>query len=123
MLSATPTPTDPPSSASSLRPVMLFGAVVAASMGVALVLAFMHGRFFADAGAMLDLVWGRFSLFELYIGFTPVAAWILARESHRGRALLWIASLMLFGHVISGLYIAWAAYRSGGDKRKFWLGV
>lgn len=122
MVSDTPKRIDP-SSVFFLRRITLFGAIIAASMAGALVLAFMHGGLFADSEAILALVWGRFSVFELYIGFALVAAWILSRESHPGRALVWIAFLMIFGHVISGLYILSAAHRSHGDIRRFWLGT
>ncbi|WP_025770715.1 DUF1475 family protein [Thioalkalivibrio sp. HK1] len=106
----------------SSRNAMLFGAIVAISMALALVLAFMHAGLFADSKEILALVWGRFSVFELYISFAIVSVWILFRESHRGRAVVWIVLLMLLGHVVTGLYIARAAHRSRGDPHRFWLG-
>ncbi|MBF2758878.1 MAG: DUF1475 family protein [Ectothiorhodospiraceae bacterium AqS1] len=121
MVSRTPPEIDSPAGF-SLRTAMLFGAIVALSMAGALILAFMHGGLFADSKEILALVWGRFSVFELYISFALIAGWILSRESHRLQALVWIAFLVLFGHVVSGLYIVWAAYRSRGDRRRFWLG-
>ena len=93
----------------------------AASMAAAI----LYGLAAAGPGevdTLLDLVWGRVALLDVYIGFLLFWAWIFFREQNLGRSFLWLLPILILGNFTTCLYVFLALRASGGDWRRFWLG-
>jgi hypothetical protein len=84
---------------------------------------FINGNFFEDGAQLMDNPWGVMSLIDLYVGFTLFAMWIAFRESSILSAVIWIVLLMIFGFLISSIYIWIQLNKSEGDWLEFFLGA
>lgn len=96
---------------------LLLGLALAGAVGWGVV----GHDFWAEGSELLDLYWGRVTLFDFYIGVVLISAWILHRERRRRDALVWITGIVLLGHIVTCGYVWWAS-RSGGRER-FWHGA
>ena len=51
-----------------------------AAMVIALILGFANGDFSGEGGQILDLVWGRVTLIDLYVGIAIFGVFMIWRE-------------------------------------------
>lgn len=90
--------------------VRIVAAAAAVAMAVTIAWGFATGDFAADGAALLDLVWGRVTMIDLYLAFGAVWAWIAWRERSVGAALLWAVLVAVLGSLAILGYIAWRAW-------------
>lgn len=83
----------------------------------------IHYDFVAEGSQLLDLYWGRVTLFDFYIGVVFVAAWVFYRESRFGVAVLWTMGLIGLGHLVTCFYVWRAVQQANGDTTAFWRGT
>lgn len=96
---------------------LLLGTALAVAVGWGIV----RHDFWGEGAQLLDLYWGRVTLFDFYIGVALVCGWILHRERRPRDAIVWIAGVVLLGHIVTCAYVWWAS-RSGRPER-FWHGA
>ena len=99
--------------------VALLGAL---AQGGILVYGFLQGDFAAAGQFFFNDPWGIVSLVDVYVGFIFFSAWVLYREKHIWKALLWVASIMVLGNFPAGIYAFLALNKSENNWRKFWMG-
>ena len=99
--------------------VALLGAL---AQGGILVYGFLQGDFAAAGQFFFNDPWGIVSLVDVYVGFVFFSAWVLYREKHIWKALLWVASIMVLGNFPAGIYAFLALNKSENNWRKFWMG-
>ena len=100
----------------AIRTVSYLGALV---MVVALINGFVSGDFGVEGEQILDLVWGRITLIDLYVGialFTTFVAW---REGSVIKTLPWLIGFMVLGNLATAAYIAWAARSANSASELF----
>lgn len=96
----------------------LIGVVV---MTTALVYGFGQGGFSSEGSAILDLVWGRVTLVDLYTGIGLATAWVWWRDRSWRSAMPWTMAFLLLGNLAVAGYVlirAWQAKNPAG----FFLG-
>jgi hypothetical protein len=93
------------------------------AMTAVLVYGFTVGDFSSDGAEILANPWGIVSMVDLYTGFILFSVWIVYREENKLAATLWVLAMMVLGFFTGSLYALIALFRSGGDWKKFWLGV
>lgn len=70
------------------------------------------GLFTAPQGAaaeLLDNIWGRITIVDLYLALLAVWVWIVWRERSPGAAVVWGLLLVVTGSVAMWAYITWRA--------------
>jgi len=93
----------------AIRLVATIGVI---TMTVALVLGWASGGFGAEGGEILELVWGRITLIDLYLGVALIATFVVWREGSLRRAWPWLVGFVLLGNLATAIYIARAAWAS-----------
>jgi len=93
------------------------------AMSAALVFGFTVGDFAADGAKILSNPWGIVSIVDLYVGFILFSGWIIYREESKLKAFIWVVFMMVLGFFTGAVYTYLALNQSGGEWRKFWLGV
>lgn len=99
---------DTPPTEAALRVARIVAPVAALVMAVTLLL----GLLAAPQGAvaeLLDNVWGRVTIVDLYLALLAVWIWIVWRERSVGAAVLWGMLLVVTGSVALWTYITWRA--------------
>lgn len=99
----------------------LSGVIGVAVMTAALVYGFGLGEFGAEGGAILDLVWGRVTLVDLYTGVGLVTAWVWWRDRTWRSALPWTVAFLLLGNLAVAGYVL-ARARQASSPADFFLG-
>lgn len=87
----------------------------APALAVVMATAVLVGLLTAPEGAvaaLLDNVWGRVTIVDLYLGLLAVWSWIAWRERRVSSALLWGVLLVVTGSVAAWTYVAVHAHRS-----------
>ena len=105
-----------------MRFAKLLSACGIIAMTAALIYGFTVGDFGSDGAKLLDNPWGVVSMVDLYTGFILFSAWIVFREKSIGRAIIWVALMMVLGFFTASLYALLALLTSDGDWRRFWMG-
>jgi Protein of unknown function (DUF1475) len=105
-----------------MRLAMVVCGLGAAAMAAVLAYGFTAGNFAGEGSQLLSMPWGIVSLVDLYVGFVLFSGWILYREISLGRALLWVAAVMVLGFFAASIYAFLALRSSCGDWRRFWTG-
>ncbi len=95
-----------------MKAIRIVAALGVAVMTVALFFGFTGGDFTGEGGEILDLVWGRISLIDLYVGIALFGAFVVWRERSVGIASAWIAAFIVLGNLATALYVLIAAMRS-----------
>ena len=92
------------------------------AMTLVLVNGFVNGDFSQDGSLLLKNPWGIVSLVDLYVGFFLFSAWIFYREKTILSSLIWSLAMMVFGFLTGSIYVLYAAFTSGKNTKRFWLG-
>ena len=103
------------------RPIVFVAGTAGILLALYLVAASLHGGFAAEGGRLLDLVWGRVLLLDIYAGIALFAGWIAWREAPAAAAA-WIVALLLLGNVVACIYLLRAWWLARGDGDAFWHG-
>ena len=93
------------------------------AMTAVLINGFVMGDFAGEGSRLLSMPWGIVSLVDLYVGFVLFSGWIVYREKSLPRSAVWIVLRMVLGFWTASLYTLLALLRSGGDWRRFGMGV
>ena len=91
-------------------------------MGVLIGRALIDGSFWQEGSVLFGLAWGKVTLADLYAGFALFSGWVIFRERHWGRALVFVLLVMTLGNAFTCLYVLTALLRSRGSWKRFWLG-
>jgi len=105
-----------------VRVAAVLAGLGALAMAGVLVYGFAGGSFASEGRQLLGMIWGRVSLVDLYVGFLLFSAWIVFRDGHRLRSLLWVAAVLILGSLGICLYVLDGLRRTKGDWRLFFLG-
>lgn len=92
------------------------------AMTAVLIYGFSVGDFFEDGSVILANPWGIVSLVDLYTGFVLFSVWVVYRERYWYASVVWVILTMIFGALIFGIYILYAAIASKNDVLTFFLG-
>lgn len=92
------------------------------AMTVGLINGFVNGNFLKDGKALLSNPWGVMSMIDLYVGFTLFSIWIVYREKHLLKSVIWTILMMVLGFFTGCIYVLIALYESKGDWNKFFKG-
>lgn len=107
-----------------MRAAKIWSSFLLAIMTIALIYGvFIHGHFWTEGAVIVDLVWGKLTLVDFYVGVALFAGWVIFREASKPYAILWIIGICLLGNWASALYVLLALRASKGDWRKFWFGA
>jgi len=91
-------------------------------MGIVIGRALIDGSFWQEGSVLFALAWGKVTLADLYVGFALFSGWVIFREHHRGRALVFVVLVMTLGNAFTCVYVLTALVRSRGNWEQFWLG-
>ncbi len=92
--------------------IRLLAAVVVGAMLAAILGGFTTGDFATEGALLLDLVWGRVTLIDIYLAFLLGWAWIAVREGAWLTRLLWLVAVLITGSLALGVYLLGAAWRA-----------
>jgi hypothetical protein len=81
-------------------------------MAVAIVVGFATASFTEDGAAIVDLVWGRVTLIDIYLAFLFGWLWIAWRERSPARAAAWAVATVVTGSLALFGYLLVASLRS-----------
>lgn len=93
----------------AIRTVSALGV---AAMTIALIFGFTTGDFSGEGGQILDLIWGRVTLIDLYVGVAIIAAFVFWRERSVPISIAWLAAFIVLGHWATALYVLLASLRT-----------
>jgi hypothetical protein len=99
--------------------IALLGAL---AQGGILIYGFTRGDFAAAGSFFFNDPWGIVSLVDVYVGFIFFCGWVIYREQHLWKALLWTAAIMILGNFPAGVYAFLALQTSGNSWNQFWRG-
>jgi len=85
--------------------------------------ALWRGNGWLEIDDLLSYPWFIATLIDVYMGLILVCLWVWFRESSILWSLLVSAMILLLGNLATGLYVLLQMRRSGGNWRKFWLGI
>ncbi len=106
----------------TVRTAIVLAGGFAGAMAVLIGHALVTGAFWQEGSLLLSLAWGRVTLADLYVGFGLFSGWVLFRERHVGRALVFVVLTLSLGNLFTCIYVLIALLGSRGDWAKFWLG-
>ena len=89
---------------------MVTGSAAILMLG-AIAYGLLAGDFGDDGGLILDLVWGRVTLVDLYLGLVLFGGWIVIRE-RSAVAVPWLVALVVLGNLAAAVYAFVAAMRT-----------
>lgn len=92
------------------------------AMTAGLTNGFINGDFFKDGSELLKNPWGVMSMVDLYVGFILFLMWVVFREKSILVIVVLTALTMVFGFLVTSIYILYNLYNSKGDWLKFFLG-
>ena len=93
----------------AIRTVSALGV---AAMTIALIFGFASGDFSGEGGQILDLIWGRVTLIDLYVGVALIATFVFWRERSVPISIAWLAAFIVLGHWATALYVLLASLRA-----------
>lgn len=88
-----------------MRPLWAFAILVFAAMVAVTTWASLEANVFVGFQRLLADRWGVATLFDAYFGFLWFWLWILAKEGHLGRSLLWLLLLVALGNLAMAAYV------------------
>jgi len=95
-----------------MRAIRTVSALGVAAMTIALIYGFTSGDFSGEGGQILDLIWGRVTLIDLYVGVAIIAAFVFWRERSLPVSIAWLAMFVVLGHWATALYVLIASMRA-----------
>lgn len=101
--------------------VRLLAATLVGAMVAAIGAGAVAGGFQDDGRVLLDLVWGRVTLVDIYAAFLVGWLWIALRERSAVRAALWLPAVAITGSLALAVYLLGAAIRAD-DPEQLLLG-
>ena len=93
----------------AIRTVSALGV---AAMTIALIIGFTSGDFSGEGGQILDLIWGRVTLIDLYVGVAIFGVFVVWRERSVGISIAWLVSFVVLGNLATALYVLVASLRA-----------
>ena len=93
----------------AIRTVSALGV---AAMTIALIAGFTSGDFSGEGGQILDLIWGRVTLIDLYVGVAIIAVFVFWRERSVGVSIAWLVAFVVLGNLATALYVLVASLRA-----------
>lgn len=94
----------------AIRTVSALGV---AAMALALIYGFTSGDFSGEGGQILDLVWGRVTLIDLYVGIAVFGVFLVWRERSPAIAIPWLVAFVVLGNLATAAYVLVASMRAG----------
>ncbi|WLT33574.1 DUF1475 family protein [Geothrix sp. PMB-07] len=88
-----------------MRPLWIFAGVVFAAMVAVTTWASLEANVLVGFQRLLADRWGVATLFDAYFGFLWFWLWILYKEGHLGRSLLWLLLLFALGNLAMAAYV------------------
>ncbi|MBD1373509.1 DUF1475 family protein [Hazenella sp. IB182357] len=82
----------------------------------------IYGDFWGEGAQLLQLLWGKLTLIDFYVGITLFSMWIVYREKKVMHILIWIFFFIILGNWTTALYVFITCIRSRGDWQVFWQG-
>lgn len=92
--------------------VRTVSALGVAAMTIALILGFTGGDFTGEGGQILDLVWGRVTLVDLYAGIAIFGVFVVWRERSVRVSVAWLVAFVVLGNLATALYVLVASLRT-----------
>ncbi|WP_052664173.1 hypothetical protein [Nitriliruptor alkaliphilus] len=99
--------------------VRLLAATLVGAMVAAIGAGSAAGGFLDDGRVLLDLVWGRVTLVDIYAAFLVGWLWIALRERSAVRAALWLPAVAITGSLALAVYLLGAAIRADDPEQLF----
>ena len=99
--------------------LFLLGAIL---MGSSIVYGFAAGDFLGDGSAMLELLWGKITLIDIYLAFFVFAGWMFFREGLNAKSMVILLFIIVFGSFTICFYTFIVMHRADGDWHRFWFG-
>lgn len=100
-----------------MKPFTMFILALLAAMLGGIAYAVVHGDFWAELNDIIARPWGQATLLDLYVGFAFIGLWIFWREANPVRATMCFLPTLFLGNLYVCVYILYAIFSSGGDKR------
>ena len=82
----------------------LFALILLAMLSV-IITASIDQNIFEAVGKMWPNWWFKATLADAYFGFLTFSVWVIYKELHLWRKLIWFASIMILGNVAISAYI------------------
>lgn len=95
-----------------MQPIRIIAGLGVAAMALALIVGFTSGDFTAEGGEIIDLVWGRVTLIDLYVGIALFGAFVAWRERSVTVTVLWILLFIVLGNLATAVYVLLAAMQA-----------
>jgi len=89
---------------------------------VAIIYGVTQHDFFAEGNTMLSVFWGQFTMFDIYAAFIVFFVWVVIRERHFLKSVLWFVLIMLGGSMSICLYLFIALVTCNDDLKILLLG-
>jgi hypothetical protein len=94
-----------------MRPLWIFAILVFAAMAAVTTWASLEANVLVGFQRLLADRWGVATLFDAYFGFLWFWLWILYKEAHLGRSLLWLVLLFALGNLAMAAYVMIQLFR------------
>lgn len=94
-----------------MKTVQIIAGLGVAVMSIALVVGFTSGDFSGEGSEILDLIWGRITLIDLYVGIALFGAFVAWRERSVGITIAWLVAFVVLGNLATALYVLAASLR------------
>jgi len=88
-----------------MRPLWGFSVMVLVAMVAVTTWASLDANVLVGFQRLLADRWGVATLFDAYFGFLWFWLWILHKEGHLGRSLLWLLLLFALGNLAMAAYV------------------
>jgi vacuolar-type H+-ATPase subunit I/STV1 len=92
--------------------IRIVSALGVAVMTIALIFGFTSGDFSGEGGQILDLIWGRVTLIDLYVGVAIFGVFMFWRERSVGISVAWLVAFVVLGNLATALYVLLASLRT-----------
>ena len=95
-----------------MTPVRLVAAASLGAMIAVVSTGMAEGGLASQGSEMLELLWGRITLVDIYLAFLLGWMWIAWRERSPVRAAAWLVATVVFGSLTLWAYALGAAVRA-----------
>lgn len=102
-----------------IKYLFLLGAII---MALSIIYGFVIGDFTGEGKVLLDLIWGKITMIDIYIAFLTFAGWMFYREGFNLKSIIIFLGILVLGSFTICFYTYLVMEASKGDWQKFWLG-